>query len=108
MSSEPMRAVATSQRMSLSADVVVVGLGAGGGMVFHDLVEAGFDVVGLELGRHFTTQDMSVQEDLMLPQLFSEGGGRATDDFGISILQGKGVGGSTLHNTNQCKRLPEE
>lgn len=108
MSSESMRAVAATQRMSLSADVVVVGLGAGGGMVFHDLVEAGFDVVGLELGRHFTTQDMSVQEDVMMPQLFSEGGGRATDDFGISILQGKGVGGSTLHNTNLCKRLPEE
>jgi len=43
----------------------------------------------------------------MLPRLFAEGGGRATDDFSVSILQGKGVGGSTLHNTNLCKRLPE-
>ena len=44
----------------------------------------------------------------MLEMLFQEGGGRATDDLAIRILQGRGVGGSTIHNTNLCKRTPDE
>lgn len=105
-----MRAIRMSQvegADSLSADVVIVGTGAGGSMAFHDLATAGHDVIALELGEHLFAEDMLGREELMLPRLFAEGGGRATDDFSVSILQGKGVGGSTLHNTNLCKRLPE-
>lgn len=91
----------------LRADVVVIGTGAGGSMAFHDLALKGHDVIALELGMHLVPQDMNGREELMLPQLFAEGAGRATDDFSVSILQGKGVGGSTLHNTNLCKRLPD-
>ena len=108
MTSKAMRALSPAERTQLTADVVIIGLGAGGSMVFHDLVRAGFDVIGLELGRHFSTEEFNAREDLMMPQLFAEGGGRATDDFSVSVLQGKGVGGSTLHNTNLCKRLPDE
>lgn len=90
----------------LDAEVVVVGLGAGGSMVFHDLAAAGVDVLGLEVGSAFDTAEMTGREDEMLPQLFAEAGARATDDFSVTILQGRGVGGSTLHNTNLCKRLP--
>src|SRR5205085_1279160 len=31
-----------------------------------------------------------------------------TDDMSITVLQGRGVGGSTIHNTNLCKRTPPE
>lgn len=93
------------------AEVVIVGLGAGGGMVFHDLAQAGVDVLGVEMGESVQgidgQMDVSQIEDQMIPRLFQESGARATDDFGVSILQGKGVGGSTVHNTNLCKRLPE-
>ncbi len=44
----------------------------------------------------------------MLPRLFQDAGGRATADMAIRVLQGRGVGGSTVHNTNLCKRTPEE
>ena len=44
----------------------------------------------------------------MLPLLFQDGGGRTTDDLAIRVLQGRGVGGSTIHNTNLCKRTPDE
>ena len=90
----------------LSAEVVVVGLGAGGSMVFHDLARAGIDVLALECGAHHPTPTMTKREDEMLPRLFMEGASRATQDLAIRVLQGKGVGGSTLHNTNLCKRLP--
>jgi choline dehydrogenase-like flavoprotein len=31
-----------------------------------------------------------------------------TADFAIRVLMGRGVGGSTIHNTNLCKRTPPE
>jgi choline dehydrogenase-like flavoprotein len=43
----------------------------------------------------------------MLPLLFQDGGGRSSDDGGVMVLQGRGVGGSTVHNTNLCKRAPD-
>jgi len=44
----------------------------------------------------------------MLALLYQDGGGRATEDMAIRVLQGRGVGGSTIHNTNLCKRMPDE
>ncbi|MEM1349259.1 MAG: GMC family oxidoreductase N-terminal domain-containing protein, partial [Myxococcota bacterium] len=92
----------------LRAEAVVIGLGAGGAMVFHDLAKAGRDVLALEFGGVHEAPDMARREELMLPQLFMEGASRATDDLAIRVLQGKGVGGSTLHNTNLCRALPHE
>jgi len=43
----------------------------------------------------------------MFPQLFEDSGMRATKDQSIVILQGKGVGGTTLVNHNICFRAPE-
>ncbi len=87
--------------------VAVIGLGAGGAMVFHQLARQGVDVVGIEMGEYLRPRETSQREDEMMPRLFQESGARATDDFSVTILQGKGVGGSTVHNTNLCKRLPE-
>ena len=96
-----------SAEETVRAQVVVVGLGAGGSMAFHDLALAGVDVLALELGDHMPTEQMTRREEQMLPRLFMEGASRATEDLAIRILQGRGVGGSTLHNTNLCKRLSE-
>ena len=92
---------------SIDVDAVVVGLGAGGSMVLRELARAGLDVLGLEMGSWYRPEEASPNEAEMLPRLFQESGARATEDFSVSILQGKGVGGSTLHNTNLCKRLPD-
>lgn len=100
--------VGSREVVRLEAEVVVVGLGAGGGMAFHDLALAGVDVIGVEVGQYIATEEMTLREEEMMPRLFAEGGSRATSDFAINIMQGRGVGGSTLHNTNLCKRLPAE
>ena len=92
----------------IDADIVIIGLGAGGSMAFSELAEAGFDVVGLELGAYIKPEEMVKREEIMMPKLFLDGAARATNDMSIRILQGKGVGGSTLHNTNLCKRLNPE
>lgn len=83
----------------LRAKVCVIGTGAGGGAALARLAEAGVDVVAVEAGGLFTAADATQRELEMLPRLFRDAGLRATADKGIGILQGTGVGGSTLHNT---------
>jgi choline dehydrogenase-like flavoprotein len=90
------------------ADAVVVGTGAGGGMAIRELARAGLRVVALEEGGWHRPSDFTQREDEMIPLLFQERGARMTHDRAIRVLQGRGIGGSTLHNTNLCKRTPPE
>jgi len=92
---------------TIACDAVVVGTGAGGSIALRELARAGLRVVALEEGGHHTAADFNQREDEMLPLLFQDGGGRTTTDYAIRILQGRGVGGSTIHNTNLCKRTPD-
>lgn len=105
MSLEFGRDAAGSRR--LSADVVVIGTGAGGGMAASELARAGLRVCALEEGPWLDLSDMSQREDDMLPKLYQERGARATADRAIRVLSGRCVGGSTVHNMNLCKRTPE-
>jgi choline dehydrogenase-like flavoprotein len=93
--------------LRLDVDAVVVGTGAGGSIVLRELSRAGLAVVALEQGGWSTSGDFDQREDRMLPLLFEEGGGRTTEDLAIRVLQGRGIGGSTIHNTNLCKRTPD-
>ncbi len=93
--------------LTLDVDAVVVGTGAGGSIALRELARAGLDAVALEEGAWSTVADFDQREDHMLPRLFQEMGGRATEDMAIRVLQGRGVGGSTVHNTNLCKRTPD-
>ncbi len=92
----------------LDVDAVVIGTGAGGSIALRELARAGCNVVALEEGSDHLPEDFDQREDHMLPELFAEGGGRMTEDLAITVLQGRGVGGSTVHNTNLCKRTPTE
>ena len=93
--------------MLIDCDAVVIGTGAGGSIAVRELAKAGLRAVALEEGGHHTSADFDQREDDMLPMLFQDGGGRTTHDYAIRILQGRGVGGSTVHNTNLCKRAPD-
>ncbi|MCE7894968.1 MAG: FAD-binding protein, partial [Sorangiineae bacterium PRO1] len=91
-----------------SADVVIVGTGAGGGMAASELARRGARVIALEEGPALSARDMSQREDEMMPLLYQERGGRSTADLSIRVIGGRTVGGSTVHNINLCKRLPPE
>ncbi len=91
---------------TLEADLCVIGSGAGGGPVATLAAEAGLRVVVLEAGRFLTPADFSQREEDMFPRLYWEAGGRTTADRSVKVHQGLGVGGSTLHNLNLCKRVP--
>lgn len=88
------------------ADVCVIGSGGGGAVAAAELASGGLDVVVLEQGHHWTARDFTQREDEMLPRLFEEGGMRATRDGSITILQGRNVGGSTVHNLCYAFRTP--
>lgn len=92
---------------TLEADVVVVGTGAGGSVILRECSRAGLSVLGLEEGGYHTWRDFTQREEVMFPKLFQEGGGRLTLDRSVRVLQGRGIGGSTVHNTNLCKRTPD-
>src|SRR5690606_30524068 len=81
----------------LSADVVIVGTGAGGGMVASELARRGARVVALEEGPLLEPPDMTQLEDDMMAKLYQERGGRATSDLAIRVIGGRCIGGSTVH-----------
>ena len=96
----------TKGDLTLSAEVCVIGSGGGGAVVAKELAEAGRDVVVLEQGGHYTKEDFTQREDEMMPLLFEDMGQRATADQSILILQGRNIGGSTVHNLCYCFRTP--
>jgi choline dehydrogenase-like flavoprotein len=91
----------------LKADAVVVGTGAGGSVALRELARAGLEAIAFEEGALLLPRDFDQREDSMIPRIFQDAGGRATADMAIRVLQGRGVGGSTVHNTNLCKRTPD-
>ncbi len=92
---------------TLKTRVCIVGSGAGGASAAAELAAAGIDTVVIEAGSCIFPENMNQRELEMFGKLFWEKGGRASSDQGVKVHQGKGVGGSTLHNLNLCKRLPE-
>ena len=87
-----------------TADVCVVGSGAGGAVAAKELAEAGLSVVVLEAGSYHNPAEFSRSEPEMLPRLFWDSGMRATHDGSVLVYQGLGVGGSTVHNL--CFAVP--
>ncbi len=93
--------------LELTADVVIVGTGAGGGVSAEILAKAGLKVVLLEEGAlHFASRDFRLTEANAYPNLYQESAGRQTKDKGITILQGRAVGGSTVVNWTSSFRTP--
>ena len=81
----------TDDRHATTADVIVIGSGAGGAVAAARLAEAGHDVLVVEAGALRSGADFDEKETHLLRALYAEQGQRCTDDFSIGILQGVGV-----------------
>ncbi len=91
--------------MKSEFDVVVVGSGAGGGVVAGELAQRGRDVLLLELGSHhtaasFTRWEAKANHDLFWPLRF----GHLPDGDVVTFLGGRCVGGTTTINTKVALR----
>lgn len=93
-----------------SCDVCVVGSGAGGSVMAKELVEAGFDVVLLEEGGYYRTEDFNVTDTITsLERLYRDGGTTAMlGKPNVLYVEGRCVGGSTTINGGMCWRTPEK
>ncbi len=91
----------------LSCDVAIVGTGAGAGITAELLTAAGLSVVLIEEGPLKSSSDFRQRESDAYPTLYQESANRKTADKGVSILQGRCVGGSTTVNWTSSFRTPK-
>jgi len=90
----------------LSADIVIVGTGAGGAMLARELAERGREVLLLERGPHVEPRDFTENEAEQLSSLYADGALTMSTDFNFHVAQGMCVGGSTVVNNAVCFDLP--
>ncbi len=95
---KPIKPVKISADTILTCDVVIIGSGAGGGVVAGELAAAGKDVIVLEKGGYYNEADFTQVESDMLKQLYMDGGQSATRDQSIAIMAGSCLGGGTVVN----------
>ena len=86
------------------ADAVVVGSGAGGGVIAAALAEAGQRVIVLEAGGLFEEADFNGYELWAYQNLYWRGGPNPTADMNVSLYAGAGYGGGTAINWTNCLR----
>ncbi|GBF98468.1 long-chain-alcohol oxidase-like [Raphidocelis subcapitata] len=91
----------------LSADAVVVGSGAGGGVAAAQLAAAGLRVVVIEKGSWKRMADLTLLESESTQEMFERGAFLTTDDGGMSILAGATMGGGTKINWCASLRTPD-
>ena len=90
-------------------DVIVVGSGAGGGVIAAELADCDRRVLLLEVGPHLTSDDFrrfesKANHDLYWPLRFAP----LADGDMVTFLAGRSVGGSTTINTKVALRAHEQ
>lgn len=93
---------------TLECDVVIVGSGAGGGALAHDLASRGHGVLVLEAGRYFKRPDFNGRPIEMMRRMFLDHGMTlAIGNLGTPVWAGQTVGGTTTINSGTCYRTPD-
>jgi long-chain-alcohol oxidase len=104
----PLRVTIPNRDVDLSADVCVIGSGAGGGTAAAVLAQAGKDVVVLEAGEYYDDADFDGSELKGFYNLYLERGFASTADRSVGLLAGACVGGGTVVNYCTSFRTPDE
>jgi choline dehydrogenase-like flavoprotein len=94
--------------VELEADVVVVGSGAGGGVVAAELARAGRSVLVVEAGPFVDEATVPRDELDAYGRLYLNYGLLSTWDGSITLLAGSAVGGGTLVNWMTCLDAPAD
>lgn len=105
---EPLGATVVDRDAVLDCEVLVVGSGAGGGLVAGELAAAGRDVVVLEKGPNPSFREMTQVEGDMLGSLYLDSGLLMTRSGSMPILAGSCVGGGTTINYTTSFELPAD
>ena len=104
---KPIRPLVPSDDTTLDADAVVVGSGAGGGVIAAKLAARGLKVVVLEAGAYFNEADFNQIEVWAHQNLYWRGGPTPTGDMNVTLQAGACLGGGTTVNwTNSLRTKP--
>lgn len=91
-----------------SADVIVIGTGAGGAPMAAELAEGGLSVIMVEEGSYWTTPDYTIEPGRGLHRYYRAAGtAMILGKPAIAFAEGRCVGGSTVLNGGMCWRTPE-
>jgi choline dehydrogenase-like flavoprotein len=96
--------VPEGDELELEADVVVVGSGAGGGVIAGTLAQQGLKVAVLEAAGYFNEADFKQLELLAYQEMYWRGGPTPTADGNVSLQAGTTLGGGTTINWTNCLR----
>jgi choline dehydrogenase-like flavoprotein len=103
----PIKPLDISQDTTLYTDVLVIGSGAGGGVVAGELSAAGQDVIVVEKGGYYSEPDFHGREQTSSQELFEKFGSLTTADVSMNILAGSTLGGGTTINWTASLRTPD-
>ena len=98
---------AGADEITLHCDAVIVGSGAGGGVVAAELAAAGQSVIVLEKGGYYAERDFDGLELPSNQRLYENKGLLTTSDLGVIVLAGSALGGGTVINWSASFRTPE-
>ncbi len=102
----PIRPLSITTDTTLTCDVLVVGSGAGGGVMAGELAAAGLDVIVAEKGGYFHDTDFHGREQESTQTMFERYGALATSDTAMVVLSGSVLGGGTVVNWMTSLRPP--
>ena len=92
---------------TLTADVCVVGSGAGGAVIAAGCAQAGLSVLVLEMGAYRNEADFNQLEIPGMFELYLGGGLLTSENGSIAVLAGSTLGGGTVVNYMNCIRTPQ-
>ncbi len=92
---------------TLTADVLIIGSGAAGGILAERLADAGREVLILEKGPYVHPDNFSEDEVEQISRLYSDGALQISQSLRFTVLQGSCVGGTTVVNNAVCFDTPD-
>jgi choline dehydrogenase-like flavoprotein len=104
----PLKPLEIVEDTTLEADVIVIGSGAGGGVVAGELAMAGQRVIVLEKGGYNYEGNFTLREAQAMPELFLNKGALGTKDLGVIMMAGSTLGGGTVLNWMTSFRTPDD
>ncbi len=108
IASDALPVVAIDRSQTLSCDVLVIGSGAGGGVVAAELSAAGKSVIVAEKGSYFSNAQLPRTEIDGMRRLYEDRGSLRTADRSVIVLAGSTLGGGTTVNWMTCLDPPTE
>jgi len=103
----PIKPLEITGETTLYTDVLVIGSGAGGGVVAAELSASGQDVIVIEKGPYYAEQDFHGHELESMEKLFERHGSLTTADLSMMVLAGSALGGGTTVNWSASLRTPD-